>query len=98
VQAALVEAWEEAGLVGSLDPEPAGAYVYAKFDREHHVLVYRMTVTEARPEWPERHLRQREWLTPDDALGRVEEPGLRDILRRMFGIGGPEELPAPVPG
>src|SRR3954469_14148541 len=61
-QAALVEAWEEAGLVGSLDPDPLGSYVYEKFDREHHVLVYRMTVAEAREDWPERAVRQREWL------------------------------------
>src|SRR3954454_11038752 len=54
VQAALVEAWEEAGLVGSLDPDPVGSYVYEKFGREHHVLVYRMTVSEAREDWPER--------------------------------------------
>jgi 8-oxo-dGTP pyrophosphatase MutT (NUDIX family) len=84
VQAALVEAWEEAGLVGTLAPDPIGAYVYSKFDREHHVLVYRMAVTEVRQEWPERASRQRVWLTPEDALGRVEEPGLRDILQRMF--------------
>lgn len=97
IQAALVEAWEEAGLVGILSPDPVGAYVYVKLDREHHVLVYRMTVTEARPDWPERALRQREWLTPQDALGRVEEVGLRDILRLMFG-GGEPGGPAPRPG
>jgi len=27
-EAALIEAWEEAGLVGVLDPEPAGSYLY----------------------------------------------------------------------
>jgi 8-oxo-dGTP pyrophosphatase MutT (NUDIX family) len=85
VQAALVEAWEEAGLVGSPDPDPAGSYVYEKFGREHHVLVYRMTVTEAREDWPERPTRQRVWLTVTEAMERIEEPGLRDILRRMFG-------------
>src|SRR5437868_12946136 len=62
-QAALIEAWEEAGLVGVLEPDPVGSYVYEKLDREHHVLVYRMAVTEARDQWPERDLRQRAWLS-----------------------------------
>lgn len=86
-EAALLEAWEEAGLVGVLDPEPVGSYVYEKFDREHHVLVYRMTVTDARDDWPERPFRQREWLTAEEVIERVEEPGLRDILRRVFRLG-----------
>ena len=81
-EAALVEAWEEAGLVGVLDPEPLGAYAYEKLGRELHVLVYRMIVSESRDDWPERDLRVRAWLTPDEAVGRIEEPGLRELVRR----------------
>ena len=80
-EAALVEAWEEAGLVGALDAEPLGAYAYEKLGRELHVLVYRMIVSEVRDDWPERDLRVRVWLTPDEAIERIEEPGLRDLLR-----------------
>lgn len=83
-EAALVEAWEEAGLVGLLNAEPAGSYVYEKLGREHLVLAYRMHVTSARDDWPERAIRQRAWFTVAEALERVEEPGLRDILRLMF--------------
>ena len=83
-EAALVEAWEEAGLLGTLDPEPLGSYVYEKLGRECHVLVYRMTVTEVRDAWPEKGMRERVWLAPRDVLDRVEEPGLRDILRLTF--------------
>ena len=83
-EAALVEAWEEAGLVGGLDPEPAGSYVYGKLGRDCHVLVYRMTVTEIRDDWPEKGMRERIWLPPGDVLERVEEAGLRDVLRLMF--------------
>ncbi len=84
-EAALIEAWEEAGLLGSLDPEPIGNYVYQKFDTPHHVLVYRLRVIEVREEWPERGLRERAWLTVDEAIERIEEPGLRELLRRVFG-------------
>lgn len=91
-EAALLEAWEEAGLVGTLTPEPVGSYLYEKLDREHHVLVYRMAVSEARDNWPERDARQRAWLTPDEAIERIEEPGLRDILCRVFGVAHPDRV------
>lgn len=83
-EAALAEAWEEAGLVGAIDAEPLGSYAYEKLGRELFVLVYRLVVTEVRDEWPERGLRTRVWLPLDDALDRIEEPGLRDLMRVAF--------------
>ena len=91
-EAALVEAWEEAGLVGALDPEPLGTYAYEKLDRELLVCVFKMTVTEVRDEWPERNLRSRAWVTLEDALDRIEEPGLRELLRVAFHIKRPDRL------
>ena len=88
-ESALVEAWEEAGLVGAIDPEPLGSYVYEKLGRGLFVLVYRMTVTEARDDWPERGLRTRAWLPLDEALDRIEEPGLRDLIRIAFHLAPP---------
>lgn len=82
-EAALIEAWEEAGLVGTLDPEPLGTYVYEKFDTPHRVLVFRMRVVEVHDDWPERDFRKREWLSVPEAVGRVGEPDLREILRRV---------------
>ncbi len=91
-EAALIEAWEEAGLVGSLDAEPVGSYVYAKLGRRHHVLVFRMTVTAVHDRYPEVGLRQREWVTIDEAIDRVDEPDLRDLLRRVFEAPHPDQL------
>ena|SRR5262245_23873633 len=91
-EAALVEAWEEAGLVGVLDPEPVGTYIYEKLGRELHVLVYRMTVTEVRDDWPERYMRARVWLSVDEAIDRIDEPSLRDLLRLAFHVKHPDRL------
>jgi 8-oxo-dGTP pyrophosphatase MutT (NUDIX family) len=91
-EAALIEAWEEAGLVGALDPDPVGSYVYEKYDAGHHVLVYRMTVTEVRDDWPERATRQRAFLSVAEVLDRVEEAGLRDLLRRSFRVTHPDQV------
>jgi 8-oxo-dGTP pyrophosphatase MutT (NUDIX family) len=79
-EAALLEAWEEAGLVGVLAQEPVGSYLYDKYGRPHHVTVFVMTVTEVADVWPESDVRRREWLDADEAVDRIEEPGLREIV------------------
>jgi 8-oxo-dGTP pyrophosphatase MutT (NUDIX family) len=78
---ALQEAWEEAGLVGLIQPDPVGSYLYEKDDRKHHVLVYLMQVTQVAEEWPESTWRVRSWLSFKQATRRVQEAGLREILR-----------------
>jgi 8-oxo-dGTP pyrophosphatase MutT (NUDIX family) len=79
-EAALIEAWEEAGLVGVLGREPVGSYLYEKYGRPHHVLVYILHVTEEAVDWPERDVRKREWVDPAEAVDRIEEPGLKEII------------------
>jgi 8-oxo-dGTP pyrophosphatase MutT (NUDIX family) len=81
VEIALQEAWEEAGLVGRIDPDPVGTYLYEKWDRLHHVTVFLMKVTRAVDDWPERLRRERCWLTTRQALFRIEEEGLRELIR-----------------
>jgi 8-oxo-dGTP pyrophosphatase MutT (NUDIX family) len=83
-EAALLEAWEEAGLVGTLHTEPIGSYLYEKYGRTYHVTVFLMRVTEMAADWPERELRKREWLDPEMALERVDEAGLREIVEQAL--------------
>jgi 8-oxo-dGTP pyrophosphatase MutT (NUDIX family) len=80
-EVALQEAWEEAGLVGLLQPEPVGSYVYTKYGNEYFVTVFLMQVTDAADDWPERDLRQRAWLSPAETLGRLDDRGLRELVR-----------------
>jgi 8-oxo-dGTP pyrophosphatase MutT (NUDIX family) len=81
---ALQEAWEEAGLVGVLQQEPVGSYIYEKYGNVYHVIVFLMHVTEAAEDWPEKTLRQRVWLNPTQALVRIEDRGLRDLIRGIM--------------
>jgi 8-oxo-dGTP pyrophosphatase MutT (NUDIX family) len=80
---ALKEAWEEAGLSGSLQQEPVGSYVYEKAGQRYHVTVFLMQVNHVADLWPERGLRVRSWLTIGQAAGRVEEHGLRELIRSV---------------
>jgi 8-oxo-dGTP pyrophosphatase MutT (NUDIX family) len=83
-QAGLVEAWEEAGLRGDVVGDAVGTYRYEKRGKVHHVTVFLMRVDAVADEYPELGLRTREWVSPDDAAERVDEPELKDIVRAVF--------------
>ncbi len=80
-EAALQEVWEEAGLVGKLAPDPVGSFLYSKYGDIYHVTLFILHVTEIVSEWPEAGFRERCWVRPAEALRRVDEPGLADLLR-----------------
>lgn len=81
---ALQEAWEEAGLVGLLQPDPVGSYLYDKAGVTCHVLVFVLNVTQICDHWPEEAFRERQWLTPSQAVARIEDRGLREIIRGVL--------------
>jgi 8-oxo-dGTP pyrophosphatase MutT (NUDIX family) len=86
-QAALIEAFEEAGVVGSIvNSERLGAYRYAKVQRsglvsELTVKVFLMQVDEQLDEWPEQGERTAQWFSPQEAASHVAEPALGKMLR-----------------
>ncbi|MHB1423608.1 MAG: NUDIX hydrolase [Gemmataceae bacterium] len=81
---ALQEAWEEAGLVGVLQPEPIGTYLYEKAGFLCHVTVFLMTVTDMAERWQESDFRQRSWLTFEQALERLDDASLRELIREAM--------------
>jgi 8-oxo-dGTP pyrophosphatase MutT (NUDIX family) len=82
-EVALQEAWEEAGLLGLLQPEPIGSYVYEKDGFTCYVTVFLMQVTDTTDNYPESAVRQRLWMPFTQALGRVDDVGLRELLRAV---------------
>lgn len=82
-EAALIEAWEEAGLTGVLQPDPIGSYQYEKLGRAYHVLVYWMSISNESSDWPEKLVRQRRWVSVEEAITLIEEPGVRDLLESV---------------
>jgi 8-oxo-dGTP pyrophosphatase MutT (NUDIX family) len=83
---ALQEAWEEAGLSGALQQEPVGSYVYEKSGFSYHVTVFVMQVTSVADDWPERGTRDRSWLSPGAAAARIDDPGLRELIRGVAPV------------
>jgi len=80
-ETALAEAWEEAGLLGRIESEPIGTFSYTKNNLEHIVTVFPMIVTIERNQWPECRERRRVWLALDQALARIHEQELRELLQ-----------------
>ena len=77
------EASEEAGLLGRIGPRPCGSYKYKKGREPLLVVVFLLRVTKELRRWSEDDFRQREWLRVERAIERVQERGLRHILRDL---------------
>jgi 8-oxo-dGTP pyrophosphatase MutT (NUDIX family) len=87
-QCAALEALEEAGVEGDIAVRPIGSFVYDKHRKSGEmvactVIVFPMAVARQRPSWPEKSERQTQWCAVEDALERVEEPGLRRLIRKF---------------
>src|SRR5476651_482715 len=80
-ETALQEASEEAGLVGALDREPIGSYLYEKEGKTYHVIVFVMRVTRVAQDWEERSFRERIWVSPAGFFEHIEDAGLADIVK-----------------
>ncbi|SEM99599.1 8-oxo-dGTP pyrophosphatase MutT, NUDIX family [Roseovarius tolerans] len=89
VEAALQEAWEEAGVKARVErAEPAGRFDYDKrhdegYETPVEAHVFKVCIDRLEDSYPEAGERDRQWFTPEEAANRVQEPGLQAILRQM---------------
>jgi phosphohistidine phosphatase len=79
-QAALKEAWEEAGLKGRLSGGAIGLYEYEKWGSGLSVSVYLMEVTDAEDEWEESRFRERSWECVETAFDMLKKHPVRPLL------------------
>lgn len=88
-EAALQEAWEEAGVRNSkATQEPVGKYTYRKrkssgLEVPVETLVYSVAVKELSEDYPEAHQRTRKWVKADAAIEMVNEVELKSIFRNQ---------------
>ena len=89
------EAFEEAGVVGKVGRRSVGSLPYKKRLRGGgvtvcEVQVFPLKVTRQRKQWPEKEYREVKWLSAQEAAETVQEPILREIIRRLtqkrFGL------------
>lgn len=87
-KAAEREAYEEAGVRGTIDNTPLGDYEYEKVmrcgtARPMTVKVFGLHLSKTVKKWPEKEVREGEWMTPLEAAERVQEPGLIRLLHQL---------------
>jgi 8-oxo-dGTP pyrophosphatase MutT (NUDIX family) len=83
-EAAVLEAYEEAGVDGRIGRSCIGVYGYTKRNEKKQkrclVKVFPLQVACVLPDWPERRQRRRQWVSFRMAVARVQEASLRKIL------------------
>ena len=87
-EAAAVEAFEEAGLRGSIAKKPVGAYTYTKTLKSGlnvlcRVDVYPMAVKRQAKKYKEKGQRLLQWLPPVEAAEYVAEPELAALIAAL---------------
>ena len=85
-ESAAQEAFEEAGIVGRVEPEAIGRYSYEKRRRSGAAVpalvhLFLMPVAEERDEWPEKAERERRWFAAEEAAALVHEDDLARLIR-----------------
>jgi 8-oxo-dGTP pyrophosphatase MutT (NUDIX family) len=80
--AALREAFEEAGIRGTATPRAFGNFIYYKQDnpKRYCVSVHLVAVSEVLEEYPERHIRKCKWVSLATAAREASRSDLRIIL------------------
>ena len=82
------EAYEEAGLGGQVSKKPIGEFEYAKRLGDGTVLptkveVFSLEQMIQHPQWPEQGQRTLKWFSIPEAAEAVQEPELKDIIRKL---------------
>ena len=83
-----VEAYEEAGVRGSVNPDSVGSFHFEKRIGPGTVMecvatVYALEVSGLDPEFPESGQRQVGWFSPGEAAAKVVSPELSALLTRF---------------
>lgn len=97
-EAAAIEAFEEAGVEGTVSHEAIGEFSRMKTRPlsgriECLVMVHPLKVTRDLDEWPERSQRRRRWFKWEDAAAAVDSPELAALIRRFGAAGSVETRP-----
>ena len=87
-QSAAREAYEEAGIGGQLTKKPIGEFEYPKKldsgkTQTCRVTVFALEQMIQHASWPEQGQRELQWFSLPEAVNAVQEPELKNIIRRL---------------
>lgn len=84
-EAAAQEAFEEAGVKGTIDPVPLGSFDHTKQNLptgllDVRILVHPLSVDRELAKWPELGERRRKWFSVEEAVKKVDSDELRALI------------------
>jgi 8-oxo-dGTP pyrophosphatase MutT (NUDIX family) len=84
-EAAAQEAFEEAGVRGTIDPVPVGTFDHTKQNLpsgllDVRILVHPLNVDRELSKWPEVGQRRRKWFSVEEAAKKVDSEELRALI------------------
>ncbi|MBU0678504.1 MAG: NUDIX hydrolase [Verrucomicrobia bacterium] len=82
-ESAAKEAYEEAGIRGTVSTPALGSYRYSKWGGTCHVEVFLMNITGLIENWPEADFRERRFFSIREAAGLVNEKDLKNMILRV---------------
>lgn len=90
---AALDAFEEAGIVGDIDPRPLTDYRYPRSGEDEAARICRVTLFAMRvrgtlSHWKERGERQRRWFAAAEAADRIEDVELARFVRVLASRPG----------
>ena len=93
-EAALREAYEEAGVEGEITGKSLGFFNYSKMLRDGHAIrcsvqVFPVEVTKLKKKYPELGQRKRKWFKPKKAARRISDPQMGVLLRKFARQANP---------
>lgn len=88
MESARQEAFEEAGIRGTIRRVPLGSYRHSASSGPTLVRVFLMQVERMLETWPEAARRRREWMSVAAARDRILETALRDLLLQFVEEDG----------
>ncbi|MGB6867477.1 MAG: NUDIX hydrolase, partial [Candidatus Aminicenantaceae bacterium] len=83
IESAQKEAYEEAGVSGKICGKAVGTYTYNKWGGTCTVKVFLLKVEETIEDWPESYFRTREWMSVEEAVKRIDEAKLKEIINKL---------------
>ena len=84
-ESAMMEAFEEAGVMGEILDRNLGSYKLEKYNTICKVDMYPMIVEKVLKEWPEIKMRKRKWIHPEDIEDYVTDKKLLRVTRKFIG-------------
>ena len=82
-ESAVEEAYEEAGVWGTIRPQCLGTYTYRRGSELHEVEVYEFEVERELEVWPEKDERRRQWFDLEGVRTRIDSPRLTGMIEAL---------------